>query len=1051
MDWGKVSAWQFEQLSCDFAKSNYSEFCWEPTAQTKDGNRDGEFIEQVKSINHLYKGWYESKYTKTPFKSIPRSHMDSTLVSGILDGHVVFILFITNGKIAREFKRRANAILKPHRIEVNFIDGEQLERWICDHPDIYNKYFSCSQESLTQVSNPKVEIDDVCFFDGILSSSDLSVPISILHEKSEYYLYLGVRSDIQSEYTIKVNCSNVKIYDFSSPRSSHLLQKGYNSIFVKCLVLKAFQGSFNVSLILDDPRLTINSHSIEIEVQENYAPQIIYTAQTCALQEMSNYLQATSSDNTLLVLKGSEGSGKSHLLRTLLESLTNQKNECLTIQFSERKAENACSLCKLILFLNFGRLFDLSDSAFSDLISSSLNLPLEFFMQLKAGIKNQIVALNVITYIIKLHNDSPMTYAILPQYNMFSHRYPSYILVDDVQKLDEEYSTVFTEIITEFVSRKFSQILIMGFRPKEFYSQELENKIYDFNSKSWTLGELASKDISDTLTVNFNYEIGHLTKIFPKPLNVLHLIFLIKQLHNQDIIHKQHEDIYRCFMDAYRVVNMQKNNFAKSKLANPEFPEFVSLIYSVETGIPRNILSAYCGSDFGTIYSRLISDDIIREKEGKIFPFHDACLYAFKDGLGKSRDTFKILNCFLEFLLQQKTHDAVLESKLISILIENGSNLSTDLQISAFKLCEDYYNSSQYVAAKYIANALLPNLDDICYDDFDYQKLRILYIYAQCIKFTETHTESTKYFERLIEIADELPLPPSEVALAFDAQSEILNNAIWCMDFQQATQCINQLEKMSCKSIGNMPVHWQNSYLNFLNRKILFRSFILDNNCLLEYQCALSESERMNRLDYIGYAKMDYAKTLFSVDPEQAVNLMEEANVVFSESKNLRRRFLECQAELCFLKAIAFGENYEKLYSLQREMLSNNYIHSYTKTTIKILTIELSQKVISIENIQNRLERLILQNPDIPDNKRIFLSYCQLRAALSYCAGRIDYMKEYNIKLLNVVSCMSSDYQVIPEHNQKLTNSTGDFVWGFKKNIHSAQNLCKFILDPRIW
>lgn len=191
MDWSGINDKIFEKLACDYANDVYKKYKWVPTGKSWDGNRDAEFREKIESLNYYYKGWCEAKYTQNPQQAIPKSHMDSTLVSGVLDGEVIFILFVTNGKITSDFIQRATAILEPHKIQVKFVDGSILSDWIKTQPSVIDKYFKGVKFDSTSI-NLKIELKDVCFLDAILSAPSLISPQLKLKVNKEYFLYLNI-------------------------------------------------------------------------------------------------------------------------------------------------------------------------------------------------------------------------------------------------------------------------------------------------------------------------------------------------------------------------------------------------------------------------------------------------------------------------------------------------------------------------------------------------------------------------------------------------------------------------------------------------------------------------------------------------------------------------------------------------------------------------------------------------------------------------------------------------------------------------------------------
>lgn len=1043
MEWEKINSARFEELCCEYARANYREFVWEPTPHSWDGNKDGEFVTEIDSLHRLVKGWYESKYTIHPNQSIPHSHMDSTLVSGILDGHVVYILFITNGKITQDFKRRANAVLHPHRIDVNFVDGEILEEWLLDNPCVYNSFFDENRDLCIPKKTPEFKIEDVCFFDCVLCAPTLAEPLNRLAVGNEYFLYIGVSSNTALECSITTNTDCLQIFSNNTFNVTKFLQIGYNSLFLKCQTRGPFQGKFQLRIESTDKSIFTIWAKRNFIIYDDFSPKIFYRAQMKAIHEMYDFLQVDSSDNAILSVVGPEGCGKSYLHRKLIESLSKDQHECLAIQLSEKRAENACSLCKLILFLNFGYLYKLSEEAFFDLISSSINLPLELFAKLREGSSNQITALHVINEIVQLFKDN-VDYALMPTYNMFMHRRTSYIFIDDLQKLNDDYAQIFQTLLSEFYSRKFSQVMIVGYRPDEFYVPLLEYTIKDKSQKNWIMGRLSPEDIKETLSVEFNNSIGELSELFPQPLNVLHLVMLVKQLRRNNITRLSSLKISASFSEAYRAVNSQNNQFARHKIELVKYPKALYLIYKIESGIPKNVLFDFWGVDAHKIYSELVAQNLVREDNGNLVPFHDAYLYAFHQQNTNPCYLNEVV-CFLNHIRMLGNTYPSLESNSIAILISDSDMSISNLRESAYQYCKEYYNSAQYYAAKTIAKSLLPDIDTDGIDYFTEEMVELLYIYAQSVKFTESHIRSTKIFRKVIQITAKNDISSEIRDIGLDALSEVLNNEMWMLNFEETKQCLQKLSKLKLSTSST--TYGENAYLNYLNRKMMCESFFSSEDCFESYATALSESIRLQRNDYEAYAKMDRARVLYPISPYASLDLLGAARVFFEGNRKYYRRLLECKAEIIYLESLLFNKNFDALYKIQKEMLSQGYINSYTKTTLKILTIELSNGAIPAETARIRLNRLILQNPDALVNKRISITIYQLLSLCAYVECNESAFIEFCKKHLNLVSQMNESYRCIPQHNLSCAFSAKGLSWVIGEKL--AEDA--FWLDPRLW
>ena len=79
IDWKLINNKTFEDIAYDYISDTYSDLKWTPTKATRDGNKDGHATIN-NPIGVTIKYWYEAKYSINTDKSIPKSHLDSTLV-----------------------------------------------------------------------------------------------------------------------------------------------------------------------------------------------------------------------------------------------------------------------------------------------------------------------------------------------------------------------------------------------------------------------------------------------------------------------------------------------------------------------------------------------------------------------------------------------------------------------------------------------------------------------------------------------------------------------------------------------------------------------------------------------------------------------------------------------------------------------------------------------------------------------------------------------------------------------------------------------------------
>lgn len=1040
MDWSKINETIFEEIACAYAKDVYDKYTWIPTGKSWDGNKDAFFSDKIESINYLYKGWCEAKYTKNPQSSIPKSHMDSTLVSGILDGKVIFILFITNGKITTDFIQRATAILKPHNIDIKFVEGAVLTNWIKNNNIIRDKYFGNMiwNESFQSL---ELEVKDVCIFDAIMSAPSLVTPILKLKVDKEYFFYINLYSNQHKTVSIELNSDALK--KISSLHEDYEISPGYNSFLIRYLAKYPFNGKVKISVFIDE-EVVLNQEILDLLIEEADLMPIVYTQQQTTLLEIHNCINDAYTDNMLLHIYGSGGNGKSFLIQQLMGNISSKYNQILLIKFSEKEAENASSLCKIILFVNFGFLYDLSEEAFLTLIKNYTNFSTDIFIELREGTKDQITALNIVQKIITLLQSK--TFSLFPNANNMVRRNTSFIILDDIQKVNNNHSFLCKEIISEFVERTFSQILIVCNRPNEFYDTELEQIIKEKRVGKWELTGISVQDIYSSISTNFNQEIAKLIKLFPSPVSVLHLELLIKNLNKKNIIRASKEKKGTIFSDAYNETNILNHQFAVDKVRKCRYLNILYIVYKIESGVPSMLLQDFYNNQYITASKSFFQDSLIKEENAVLRPFHDIYLYAFQQIEFDDR-YMEELNQFLQFCINKQINNPVLLSNMLSILIEKNNVLRVNYMDLARQICADYYSKSEYIAAKNLALTLLPDLDTTSYSDYTFRDLELLYIFAQSEKYSKTHVGSTKYLKLITDIGEVIPLNSMEKGVVQEAHSELITNYLYAIDYSNFEEELKYFESnLKDRTEIDSSEHKVNAYLNFLNRKILY-TFFVDSSALEKaYKKANSESVRLMRDDYRAYSDMDYAKILLSSDQERALELLKISLPVFEKYDKCEKRKVDCKAEIIFAEYLLYNSSYDELYTLQKDAYDNKFMHVYARITLILLTLELIESE-KTNTIEAKLTKLLIEYNDLNGTNRLGLFTNQLFTAIYYKEG--DYQKQckYAKKQQAIAEKLSEEYLEVPLHNQ-LKLKSNKIVWKYKGEQADDNVLW---LDPQIW
>lgn len=1046
MDWSKINDTIFEAIACSYAQDNYKNYTWIPTSQSWDGNKDAYFKSAITSLNLYFKGWCEAKFTINPDKSIPKSHMDSTLVSGILDGEVIFILFVTNGRITKDFMQRATAILKPHRIDVKFVEGSNLVKWLKTRQDIIDTYFDCGLIEDDE-NKANISIIDICFLEKISSSSALISPIRKLYLNQDYFLYLNIYAEEQINIKLISNIDAIKA--ISQEENEFLLTPGYNSFFIKYRTMKIYNGDFYIFVKNENGAiLTQNSYSIIIENSEKNS--LVFSAQQRINQELYDMIKLESEQNIIFDIEGPGGTGKSYLLNNLVTDLADNHNEILVLNFSEKKAENATLLCKLILFINFGFLYELSDEAFRHLTQSYPTIYDEMLTELREGTLNQINALNVINKLCNILFNNCVS--LIPNKNSMIHRHPVFIIIEDLHKISCDFSILCKNILDEFSTKSFSQKMIISNRPNEYYSKELEQEVMCLQAKRFSLPPLSINDVFSSIQYNFNTSIAKLAKHFTTPVSILHLDLLIQQLKKINILNSPKEKRAIAYSEAYKNTNISNSQFIISKIRSCKYLEILFIIYKIESGIPVDFLISYYKDKFKKSYRYLLNNYFVKQERDLLMPYHDTYIYAFMS-IHFSSEYFDNLNEFLLFCLNNRLDETNSEliSNMLSILISKDNIERFNYLDTAKIICKKYYVESKYLAAKILALELLPDLDTTPYYRYCYDDLEMLYIFAQSEKYSQTHVDSTKSYNLIIHIGEELSLSQKEMGIIHEIHSELITNYLYTLNLKKFESELKYFEKnIKNKVTKESSEHMINAYLNYLNRYMIY-SFFKDNS--IEeidklYRFALEESKRLNRKDYEAYAYMDYAKILIGKKNKYSMELLERALPIFNSLKECKKREIDCQAGIYFIKSLKNGIH-PKLYELQQKALKNNYIHVYARITLIILTLELYYDF-SPEIIESKLTDLLIKYTDLNKINRLSIYVNQIYSAIYFKLDEFDLQIKYAKKQLKLADLLCYEYTVIPKQNMRKFESK-KIGWYFIDEVYKDELNNVFLFDPKIW
>lgn len=322
----KKSAEKFEDMALEYVKDIYSEYTWKATGRTRDGNRDFHNLE-----NDLLSIWGEAKYKKSSI-SLTRKDLDPTILSGLIDGTVELIIFVTNGKIPDPLVTRMVLGANMKGIKISFVTGIQLSDWLILNPDKYKTYFGETYEKNIVQYEQLVEFRKVSFYEPI--SLDFSPNFNKISMQIDdtFILSCLIMSTKKSVCKIELEdnapLSFVNSEKYENPNNFEI-QPGLNAI--SFLVRALFKYNNVIRIVLYVYGNKYYHISNKIVISKNKQLDIYYFEQLDILNKIKRVVD--NFDNTIgsytFFIRGCSGMGKSYILNQL--SLDYSLNNDLTL------------------------------------------------------------------------------------------------------------------------------------------------------------------------------------------------------------------------------------------------------------------------------------------------------------------------------------------------------------------------------------------------------------------------------------------------------------------------------------------------------------------------------------------------------------------------------------------------------------------------------------------------------------------------------------------------------------------------------------------------
>ncbi len=1017
-----IDSAKFEKLALLYLQNRYPGSKWEPTKRSWDGNKDIQckytFFDQTMEY------WAEAKFTPNPNKrNLQKSQLDPTLVSAFLNKNPVTINFISNNNISENYIYRLTDFRIKTNIGITLILKEEFEQWLLKNPDICEQYHLQKNATFYQKNEPKGCRIKQCLIAEEDSDNAQYSFTKFLNYRTAYFLYLNIYSD-----TVYSDCSLISDTFKFINRSSILtnakefsINIGWNGYKFEFLADKIFAGDVNLTVRQNIKEL--NKYKIsDVKIIENHSMIVSYAKQERALIDISNYIQESGEENNIVEISGGGATGKSHLLKLVQQDLES-RFDIFHAKFSNNNAYNAECLCRFLIYLNLGKLWEFSLELVSEELKKNVN-PMQYLLyeNLISGLQGK--AEEVIEYIYKQMNSQD-----------FNLLFPTNIsirkvsILDDIHKLSIKHLKVVQCILNQYGQYDCSQTLILASR------RHILNNINEFSDKLYSVDLYGLSKYDKDATLKFYLKDDFDITYNRATDDVLIFSNIICSLLDDE---SEVETISKNVKVIREMTNPQITNLNIYKTilkAYNRYNQLIELVYYINSGIEFDILCNYFNEEE---ISFLIQERIFKKVRGLIYPFHDLLVQAYFEINKVSRNTIKSIKELI------KNNDYSNNIYYLSLIL--NSDYGNDYFNDARHLRDSYYQRGDLFPAYQISQGLVNsiNFDEKITDE----EVKDFFIFAETSMYENSHDVIRKIYDKVIKHSRKYLKKNDFLAgLLLRSSIEKINMQFW--DFQ-TEKIFDNIEHVQT-TLSEIPFKSKDidfTYIHCFNRSMVTQLLMNQNEKAEDsFHLCVSEAERLNYPAHIGFAYMDFGRGIYSIDIERSISYLEKAFKIFESIQTEQRRQIECEAEILYAKCI-FSPSTKSL--LQLEELSNllfskHYFELYAKVKLKVAALKIVYDLSDCQDIQEDIfqaEYAMKYQPSV----RYQLILLSVKSVYYIKTNEIKTAQKLNNKCIKLSSNIGSHYQKIYAHNNQ--NMLGKKI---KFMMNDELSDFAYYLTPYLW
>lgn len=1070
---------KFEEIALAYVQDLYPQYTWYPTRKTRDGNKDAQRKEVYFGEDNSFDVWEEAKFKGTGC-ALRRQDIDPTILSGLIQGNVRLIVFVTNTRVPDELLDRAILGARIKGMKVSCVLANQLESWLILNPDIYAKYWD-DHAIEHQVADKVVWIQNAAFFDMISNDFKSFSARKVMLIGDVYLLTVSISSNI------KANAELFTTGDFPFEIVKHPNYDDPDHLSIECglstfaLLLKAkcvFSGGVNLRFKIDGVQYSRVTR--EIEIVAGSPVEVVYAQQLQLINKIKAHIDEfpNRASGSVITICARSGMGKSFMLKSIYETFCLKRDMTIVTFESDRNAlTNYMLLCRIVLFLCYGNIFwDRSSWPRKELDRQKAlaiqNNTRDLFDDASLGrifdgCFDASIAKDTVGQLTKRRRKA---HSLIHTRAALSGKI---LLLDDFQYLNKLQADFIYCIIDDLELYQSDCIMIISATKGRFSDCQAEMRFMKLTPNAFELNGLTHNDMAETLGTCFQLPPMALRRaavkiLSPSPLLTCELLRTLRK-----DVGGSSDNIFNmiCTYSASKgQTQILKNRFAG--LQGQYY--LLDILYRFKKGISKKILLNFSGFGNRPVQvdlELLFAKNLIIFQDGLVFPYHDYYIRSYIQ-LRKERYSNAFTGRFLSYLLNIPGYSEMFDpDHILSMLIECGKKYLQLYEKKIKELIHYYMQTTQFGSAQHYCSYYYHMVKGRKPDTYTREEFYYLFSYAYCLVHCGDQALANHLLEMIYTFASE------NVPEKYSAGSELLNQHFWALkpngvienSFLIQSGAAHMLQSMHLS--GDSLSRVEQAYDTCFNRRMV--TYLLLDQCengrVTYAQRMKLLSEKFHGDDFRSHSAtliMDYARGISFFAPRRAQHLLKTALAFFScQPKNHYRRILLCKIDYLVSKCVNgdFGA-FWGMGSLIEDLLQGGFSSEYFKAVLKrcaCRSVFLSQAtsnsmsevphptadVLCADNDVEEISNALLESGLQPGERDRFLLN-NLMAYFSIRDGQKEKAAKYLQEIDVYVRQAGDSYRKIVSHNLQHIDTITRIIWCTKDTPFASDT---YLLDCRFW